>query len=140
MHKLIFTMLLLCCAISGFSQVDQEEPIDLTDTTVDNDKIFELVEVEAQFPGGEPAWAKFLQNNLVYPKKAKLKKIQGTVLLQFIVDKGGSVDDIEVLQGPKELRESAINVLKKMPTWKPAYQNGHPVTSYKKQPVVFRIK
>lgn len=106
----------------------------------DNDLTFTKVEVESEFPGGVNAWISFLQNNLKYPKKALRKNITGTVVLQFIVNKDGTVSDIEAISGPEELWESAINTLKKTPNWIPAYQNGRKVRSYKKQPINYSIQ
>ena len=121
-------------------QVDTTVTIDTALTAKNIDKAFKKVEVESKFPGGERAWINFLQENLTYPKKAIRKKIQGTVVLQFIVDRDGTVSDIEAISGPEELQQGAIDVLKKTPNWIPAIQGGKKVKSYKKQPIVFRIE
>jgi periplasmic protein TonB len=105
-----------------------------------NDTTFTLVERESEFPGGAAAWQRFLNQNLVYPKKAIRKNIQGEVVLQFIVYKDGSVHDIEALSGPEELRKTAIDVLRQSPNWIPAQQFGRRVKAYKKQPIVFRLE
>jgi periplasmic protein TonB len=98
------------------------------------------VEIESQFPGGDAGWIKFLNANLSYPSKAVKKNIQGTVVVQFIVDKDGSVSDIQATSGPDLLRGAAVDVLKKSPKWTPAYQDGKSVKSYKKQPINFRLQ
>ena len=107
----------------------------------DDDRIFRSVEIESQYPGGVPAWARFLNKNLRYPDEAQAQGIQGTVLVQFIVDKDGNVSDVEAVSGPTDggLREEAVRVIKKSGKWTPAIQNGRVVKSYKKQPVVFQI-
>ena len=110
------------------------------DLVVSNDSVFVRVEIESEFPGGATAWARFLSNNLVYPPKAVRKNIEGTVIVQFIVDKQGAVSDIEAISGPELLREAAVNVIKNSPHWKPAVQDGRKVKSYKKQPITFRLK
>ena len=61
-------------------------------------------------------------------------EIQGAVVVQFIVDKGGMVSDVEAISGPQELRDEAVRVIKKSGKWTPAVQNGRQVKSYKKQP------
>ena len=107
----------------------------------DDDRIFRSVEIESQYPGGVPAWARFLHKNLNYPDEAAAGGIQGTVLVQFIVDKEGNVSDVEAISGPAEggLREEAIRVIRKSGKWTPAVQNGRIVKSYKRQPVIFQI-
>ncbi|MEP6746145.1 MAG: energy transducer TonB [Bacteroidota bacterium] len=105
-----------------------------------HDSTFTHVDVESAFPGGAPAWSRFLRDNLVYPKKAVKKDIQGTVTAQFIVDKDGTVSNIDAVDGPEMLREAAIDVIKKSPNWKPATQNGRKVKSYKKQPITFKLE
>ncbi|HTQ27785.1 MAG TPA: energy transducer TonB [Puia sp.] len=98
------------------------------------------VEIESKFPGGDAAWARFLSANLVYPSKAVRKKVEGTVIVQFIVDKEGVVSDVQAISGPDLLRDAAVEVFKKSPKWEPAFQYGRKVKSYKKQPVVFRLQ
>ena len=121
-------------------QVDTTVTIDTALTAKDLDRVQKKVEIESKFPGGERGWINFLQENITYPKKAVRKKIQGTVVLQFIVDRDGTVSDIEAISGPEELQQGAIDVLKKTPNWIPATQGGRKVKSYKKQPIVFRIE
>jgi len=107
----------------------------------DDDGIFRSVEIESSFPGGTQAWARFLNKNLRYPDEAMSTEIQGTVMVQFIVDKEGHISDVEAISGPEQggLREEAIRVIKKSGQWTPAVQNGRYVKSYKRQPVIFRI-
>jgi len=106
-----------------------------------DDKIFRTVEIDASYPGGLPAWARFLHKNLNYPQDAMDEGIQGSVTVQFIVDKEGNVSDVQVVSGPKEggLAEEAIRVIKKSGKWVPAIQNGRNVKSYKRQPVIFQL-
>ncbi|PWT70761.1 MAG: hypothetical protein C5B59_20390 [Bacteroidetes bacterium] len=98
------------------------------------------MEIESEFPGGPTAWARFLNANLVYPKKAVKKNIEGDVIVQFIVDKEGNVSNVEALSGPELLREAAVKVFQNSPKWKPAFQYGRKVKSYKKQPIKFRLQ
>ena len=105
----------------------------------DWDKTFTKVEIESEYPGGAAAWQRYLNRNLRYPQDAIDNEIQGTVVVQFIVDKEGMVSEVEAISGPKELRDEAVRVIKKSGKWTPAVQNGRQVKSYKKQPIVFRI-
>jgi protein TonB len=97
------------------------------------------VEIESEFPGGARGWLAYLNSHLVYPKKAVRKRIEGTVLLQFIVDKDGTVSDLNVLDGDPILAEAALKAMEDTPKWIPAVQNGKRVKSYKKQPIQFKL-
>jgi protein TonB len=108
----------------------------------DEDKVFTKVEIEASFPGGDGAWAR-------YVKKAIESNIDeltdagesGTCRVRFIVSKDGSVSNVEALtmKGTK-LAEIAVNAIRKGPAWKPAQQNGRQVNAYREQPVTFTIQ
>jgi len=106
----------------------------------DWDKTFTKVEIESEYPGGAAAWQRYLLKTLRYPQEAQDNEIQGTVVVQFIVDKGGNVSDVEAIAGPKDLRDEAVRVIKKSGQWTPAVQNGRQVKSYKKQPIVFKLE
>jgi protein TonB len=108
----------------------------------DYDKTFTKVEIESEFPGGAAAWLRYLNKNLRYPDDAVNNEIQGTVVVQFIVDKEGNVSDVNAISGPDNggLREEAVRVIKRSGKWTPAVQNGRQVKSYKKQPIVFKLE
>ncbi len=106
----------------------------------DWDKTFTKVEIESEYPGGSAAWQRYLNKTLRYPQDAIDNEIQGTVVIQFIVDKEGNVSEVEAISGPEELRSEAVRVIKKSGKWTPAVQNGRQVKSYKKQPIVFRLE
>ena len=108
----------------------------------DYDKTFTKVEIESEFPGGAGAWLRYLNKNLRYPDDAVNNEIQGTVIVQFIVDKEGNVSDVTPISGPDNggLREEAVRVIKRSGKWTPAVQNGRQVKSYKKQPIVFKLE
>jgi protein TonB len=76
---------------------------------------------------------------LRYPEDAKNDRIQGTVVLHFIVQPDGEITDIESISGPRELREAAIDLMKKSPAWNPAKQNHFIVRAYKQFPIVFKL-
>jgi TonB family protein len=96
---------------------------------------------ESGYPGGAAAWLRFLNQNLRYPDRAVRKKIQGTVIIQFVVSKEGKPEDIQVAQSAnKDLDAEALRVLGLTTNWIPAIQGGRLVKSYKKQPIVFRLE
>jgi len=100
---------------------------------------FTKVEKESEFPGGRKAWERFLIRNLNIPQEAIDNRIQGEVMVQFIVDREGNVSKVEAISGPMELRAEAVRVIKKSGRWTPAIQNGIKVPSYKKQPIIIKI-
>src|SRR4028119_646929 len=89
------------------------------------DDIFTKVEIESSYPGGTGAWMRYLNKTFRYPQEAQDDGIQGTVVVQFIVDKEGVVSDVEAVSGPTNggLRDEAIRVIKKSGKWEPAVQN-----------------
>jgi protein TonB len=100
-------------------------------------KEFVPLESQPEFPGGKDAWVNFLNKHLRTPEdlEAGEKKV---VLIRFMVDTDGSVTGFTVVQsGGSAFDNEVIRVLKKMPKWKPAMQNGHPVGVPFTQPVTF---
>ena len=108
-----------------------------------NDYVFEKVEIEASFPGGESAWREFLGQTLdaSVPIKRKAPKGAYTVWIQFIVDKEGKLSSFKALtdQG-YGMEKEVIRTLKKSPPWTPAYMNGKTVKAYRKQPITFVVE
>lgn len=148
MKTFLCAIALFACLYTSSAQTDstKKEPAppssnaDSTGNLRNADGAFTKVEIESEFPGGRGEWTKFLQQNLTYPGKAVRKRIEGTVIVQFIVCTDGTVCNIEAVSGPEELRKSAVEVLKKTPNWKPAIQDGKNVKSYKKQPIIYRLQ
>ena len=102
----------------------------------DWNKTFTKVEIPSEYPGGPAAWQRFLNKNLRFSSD----DVEGTVVVQFIVDKDGTVTEVQAVSGPEELRAESIRVIKKSGKWTPAIQNGHQVKSIKKQPIVYRLE
>ena len=107
----------------------------------DPNDIHLTVQIESEYPGGMSAWIRYLNKNLprLYSDDLVERGIEGRVIVQFIVDKDGNVSDVHGLEGPAELRAIAEAVIRKSGKWTPAIQNGRPVKSYKRQPVVFAL-
>ncbi len=105
------------------------------------EKIFVAVEQPAEFPGGTAAMMKWLNNNIRYPEAAQQNDIQGKVVVNFVVEKDGSIAQVKIAKGvDKDLDREAIRVVKKMPRWQPGKNNGVPVRSYFNLPVTFRLQ
>jgi protein TonB len=98
-------------------------------------------EVMPSFPGGEQALHKFLKERLNYPEQAKAARISGTVYLSFVVERDGSISNIEVLRGGEGgLGREAVRVVKLMPSWNPGIQAGRPVRVNLTMPVKFVLQ
>lgn len=105
------------------------------------DKVFDVVEQYPSFPGGDGAMFSYISNNLQYPEKAQKNGIQGRVFIKFIVEKDGSISNVEVNRSvDPDLDNEALRVIKNMPKWNPAKQNGTEVRAYYYVPVAFRLK
>lgn len=103
--------------------------------------IFTVVEQQPEFPGGEAALMAFIKKNLKYPAFAAENGIQGRVTLSFVVEKDGSVTDIQEMRSPSEdLTKEAKRVVSAMPKWKPGKQRGKPVRVKYVLPVTFRLQ
>ena len=96
----------------------------------------------AEFPGGRDALSQFLITETQYPKEAQDKKIQGTVLVEFIVDKEGKVTDVNVLKSVHPLLDAeAVRVCHAMPQWIPAQDGeGKYVRSTYQLPFTFQYE
>ena len=100
-----------------------------------SDKIFTVVEVMPEFPGGQGELLKFLAKTIKYPVIAQENGIQGRVTASFIIEKDGSIRDIEVIRGvDPSLDMEAVRVLSAMPRWTPGKQRGQDVA------VTFRLQ
>ncbi|MEI9946146.1 MAG: energy transducer TonB [Chitinophagaceae bacterium] len=108
----------------------------------DPNKIFEKVEIEAKFKGGEAAWRKYLERNLNPNAPIDNGAPEGTytVYVQFVVSKDGSISDVRALTNHGYGMEAeAVKVIKRGPAWEPAVQNGRQVNAYRKQPITFQV-
>lgn len=104
-------------------------------------KIFDIVEVAPLFPGGESALRSWLASNTKYPPIAEDNGIQGRVIVQFVVERDGSVSNVQVVRGvDPSLDKEAARVVKSMPKWTPGKQNGQAVRVKYNVPVVFKLQ
>lgn len=105
------------------------------------EEIFVVVEQQPEFPGGTGALMKFLGDNIKYPVIAQENGIQGRVITTFVVERDGSITDVQVVRGQDpSLDKEAVRVIKTMPKWKPGQQRGKPVRVRFTLPVQFRLQ
>ena len=135
-------------ALSGMSvasaqNVNPQDSIDdelMLEGFADEEYLHPIPQVRAEFPGGTDALRIFLAENCHYPKEALEQKQQGVVILDFVVEKDGSISAITVLRSVcKALDEEAIRVVRAMPKWKPGENNGQPCRSYFQLPIMFAL-
>ena len=93
------------------------------------------------YPGGEMKLFQFIAENLDYPREALKDKIQGRVLLRFVVTETGIIDSIMVYKGIRQdLDNAAIKLIKKMPDWIPGIKNGKTTRMWCSLPITFRYQ
>ena len=126
---------------------DKEEvviaaPVEAPEEEEEEEVIFVVVETMPEFPGGQQALFKYLSENVKYPVIAQENGIQGRVICQFVVNKDGSIVDVEVVRsgGDPSLDKEAVRVIKSMPKWKPGKQRGKAVRVKYTVPVNFKLQ
>ena len=104
------------------------------DGNYDNDQL-------PQFPGGEAALIKFVADNLQYPKAAKAKKIQGFVVVKFVVTKTGEIGEVKIVRSKYPiLNKEAVRIVKSLPNFIPAKINGEVVDMWYTLPIKFKLQ
>ena len=92
------------------------------------------------FSGGDAALMQYIKDNLKYPTIAQEQGIQGRVVVKFVVNRDGSISDIQVQKSlDPNCDKEAIRLIKSMLNWIPGKQNGKNVATYYSLPVLFRI-
>ena len=108
---------------------------------VEETKIFTVVEQMPMFPGGDAALMGYLRDNMHYPTVAAENGVQGRVVVGFVVERDGSITDVNVLRSvDPSLDREAMRVVKSMPKWTPGKQNGSAVRVKYQVPVTFRLQ
>ena len=144
----------------------EETPPTITGFINGDDPIFEIVEEPAQYPGGLAALMQYIAQNIRYPKISAENGVQGRILVQFVIEKDGSLSNIKIFKGalsaedaitvnaqgtaaegnktPKEaydaLNIEAVRVIREMPNWIPAKQQGEAVRMKYTLPINFRLQ
>ena len=107
----------------------------------EQNKVFDVVEQQPQFPGGMGALNQWLGSNIKYPAMAAENGIEGRVIVQFVVERDGSVSGVHVVRGvDSSLDKEATRVVSQMPKWIPGKQNGSAVRVKYTVPVTFRLQ
>ena len=108
---------------------------------VEENKVFDVVEQMPSFPGGMGALMSWLSQNIKYPVIAAENGVQGRVIVQFVVEKDGSITDVKVAKSvDPSLDKEAARVVSAMPKWTPGKQNGSAVRVKYTVPVTFKLQ
>lgn len=136
MKRLIMMSLMAICCLT--TVLAQKTVVSQKDQKEDP---FNVVEDMPAFPGGMEAMIQFISSNIKYPADAKKQKVDGRVLVNFVVEKDGSITEVKVIKPAfPSLDAEAIRVVKAMPKWKPGYQNGKAVRVLFTLPISFNLK
>jgi len=122
-------------------EMEEEEVIEeIVEEVVEEEEIFMVVEEMPEFPGGPVEMMKYLRNNISYPPLAVDNGVEGTVIVTFVVNKGGNIVDAVVARGiGAGCDEEALRVIRAMPSWKAGMQRGKPVKVKYSVPVKFKL-
>lgn len=124
--------------VEGPTEVVFEEPVE--EVVVDDNQIFTVVEQQPEFQGGYEAMINFIKKNLRYPASARRMGVDGTVYVQFVVGKDGSISEVKSIKGiSADCDREAERVVKSMPAWKAGRQNGKPVFVRFVLPIRFKL-
>ena len=105
------------------------------------EKVFDMVEQMPTFPGGQQELMSYLGKNIKYPTIAQENGTQGRVIIQFVVERDGTITDVHVARGVDPyLDKEAVRVVQSMPKWIPGKQNGKAVRVKFTVPVMFRLQ
>ncbi len=106
-----------------------------------DEEVFFIVEQMPQFPGGELGLRKYIAMNVKYPQEAREKGIEGKVYVRFTVTKTGDVANVQIARGVDSILDNeAIRVIKTLPKWQAAEQDGKKVNVYYTVPIKFKVE
>ena len=127
--------------MSEFADVSETDAI-FVEEEIGEEQIFDVVEEQPEFPGGMKELAKYLRDNINYPRISRDNNSQGRAFVQFTVNADGSIQDVEIIRstGDVYLDKEAIRVVEAMPKWKPGKQQGKAVRVKFRLPVNFRLQ
>ncbi len=139
---LVIAGIVLQSHVAVFAQKKSEAiPPTVAASEESEDRIYSSVEQMPEFPGGQDALLKFLSTNIQYPATARKAGIEGRVVSRFVVGTDGTIEDIRIQRGLNpECDAEVIRIIKAMPQWTPAKQNGKMVKVYYTLPVSFRLQ
>jgi len=105
-----------------------------------NDQIFDVVETQPNPPGGISGWNKYIADSINYPPQAKKMGVAGTVIVVFVINADGTIQDVDVLRSiGGGCDEEAVRIVKSAPAWEPGKNRGQPVRTRMRLPIRFKL-
>lgn len=105
-----------------------------------NSEVYDVVETQPIPPGGMTGWNKYLSDNQNYPTQARRMGVEGTVIVVFVINTDGTIQDVEVLRGiGGGCDEEAVKIVKNAPNWEPGKKRGEPVRTRMRLPIRFKL-
>ena len=136
-------ILIIICAVVWSLGAQAQKSIDQINDNYDasNDEVFHSSGHMPSFPGGDVALMKFIKDNMIYPYEALKNRIEGKVIIQFVVTKTGKVGKVKVVRSVnKELDQEAVRLIKMLPDFSPGRNNvGEPMNVWYILPVIFKL-
>ncbi|MBQ4421087.1 MAG: energy transducer TonB [Bacteroidales bacterium] len=138
--KLTAFSLMLLCIVSLQAQGNKKTNDKSTNKNITADKVYESCEQSAEFPGGFDTMLNFISSTLEYPPQSIENKIEGRVVVKFIIETDGSISNVEILKGLDEYcNQETLRIIKAMPRWKPAEEKGKKVRQQFVIPIRFKL-
>ncbi|MBK8565254.1 MAG: TonB family protein [Saprospiraceae bacterium] len=117
------------------------KPSEALDGKMNGDEPIPTPEIAPEFPGGESAKLAFITNNLRYPVMAKENGVQGMAVVQFVVERDGSITNVQLARDlGNGCGQEALRLVQKMPKWTPGRDKGQPVRVLVTLPVRFKLE
>ena len=130
-------LIMTLMALFGLTTVSAQKTV----VAKKNQQVFDVVEKMPEYPGGQAALFEYLSTNVKYPADAEKKKVEGRVLVTFIVNTDGSITDIELVRKAfPSLDAEAVRVISGMPKWIPGEQKGQKVRVKYTVPLSFNLR
>jgi protein TonB len=118
-----------------------EGTVNDSQVTGDGATIYSKVDKYPEYPGGKAGLTKYLKDNIEYPRVAKENNIEGTVVVNFVVNVDGSVSDVKIVKSlGGGCDQEALRVVNEMRRWKPGLRGGVPVPVYQNLPIKFGLE
>ncbi len=120
--------------------VNKKNSLTINNDDIESDSVYAIPQVSPMFPGGQNAMRSFFAKNIITPE-GDGKSVKGKVFVRFMVKKNGELTKIYLVKGLNDAcNKEAIRVVKKMPSWIPAMQEGEEVSSWHTLPIYFEIE
>ena len=137
MKRKIFTWMMLALLSMGMTYAVNGRS---ADQVVEDEGVFQNVDKKPEFPGGQTALERFIKNHLRHPVSVREGDLNGRVVCEFVVNKDGSVSDIEVVRSNyPTMNDEVVRMLQEMPRWEPGELNGESVRVRYTLPVQFHL-